>query len=189
MKNLNFIEVANHNIPRLNKGVRNLAIIVGICAVGIIISLIFYDQYTEDAILVTHGVESETKIGWPATLYGYSVFFFLTFIIFIIYIKFKQDLKKPAFGITNQGVFINQQILRNAFVPWNNIESVESRGLVESPTVRIKFKDIDALLKGQFFILKSIAKANLKTNNSIGISKDECVGDLKKMYELIKERV
>ncbi|RZL42382.1 MAG: hypothetical protein EOO93_28935 [Pedobacter sp.] len=54
--------------------------------------------------------------------------------------------------------------------------------------MRVFFKDINILLKGQFFISKSIAKATLKSNPSIGISKNEVVGDLIGMFDFIEEK-
>jgi hypothetical protein len=86
-------------------------------------------------------------------------------------------------------LYVNQQMIRNAFVPWDNIESIELKGNKHNPIISLKFKDIDALLKGQFFILKSISKSWLKTGQGINILKDETVGDLTKMYGFIEERM
>lgn len=187
MENFNFIAQAQHNSARLQKSTRNLLIIILICVVGIIISQIFYDQYTTDAVYLRTGMQ--TKAGWPATLFSISSWGLIAFTLFFAFLKMAQDATKPAFGITKDGVFINQQMIRNAFVPWNNIESTTLIGSGEDSIIRLKFKDIDSLLKGQFFLFKSISKASLNTNPSFSISKDNCTGDFKKMYELIQEKI
>ncbi|WP_395045633.1 hypothetical protein [Flavobacterium sp.] len=187
MQHLNFIEIANHNFPRLYKGIKNLSIIIGICFVLMIVSRLFYGTFTSSYVSYKTGKLS--TFGWPTIVFEYSFLFLLFFIVFLILARFSQDLRNPAFGITNQGVFINQQSLRNAFVPWNNIDTIELKGYYDNPIIRLKFKDIDTLHKGQFFVYKALSKAQIKNTPSFAISKNECVGDLKKMYEFIKERI
>jgi len=187
MKKLNFIEAALHNSARLKRSTRNLLIIMGICIIGIIVSRLFYDAYTYDAVYIRTGIK--TKGGWPAQLFSISSWGLIAFTLFFVLLKMAQDSTMPAFGVTDEGLFINQQMIRNAFVPWNNIESVEMSGHADNPIIRLKFKDINAFLKGQFFIFKSISKASLNTNPSFAISRDNCTGDLKKMHELIQERM
>jgi hypothetical protein len=114
---------------------------------------------------------------------GFAVFFF-SISLFV----FQTRLKKPALAVTNEGLFINQQLFRNALIPWSEIERVELRGHISNPIMRVFFKDASAVLKGQFFILKSIANATLKSNPSMGISKHETIGDLVSMFDFMKEK-
>lgn len=187
MKKSQFIEVAPHS-NNLKKGVRNLLIIIAVSIIIMIVAKMFYAGYVHEEIVYSRGKKFKTEIGWPSILYSIASWGIVIFPVFLIYAIFKQDMKQVAFGVTNEGLFINQQILRNTFVPWNNIEKVELRGHSSNPTIRVFFKDINVLLKSQFFILKSIAKANLNSNPNIGISKNEAVGDLIKIFDIIQEK-
>ncbi|RZL61855.1 MAG: hypothetical protein EOO93_11710 [Pedobacter sp.] len=187
MENLQFIAVAQHS-KNIRKGIRNLLILIAFCIVLMIISRLFYEGRVHEAVVYRKGVKFITDVGWPASLFAVASWGLLAFPFFIIYLVFKQDLRQPALAISNDGLFINQQMLRKGFVPWDNIDHVELRGHSSSPVMRVFFKDITKLLKGQFFISKSIAKATLKSNPSIGISKNEVVGDLIGMFDFIEEK-
>lgn len=187
MKKLQFVEVAQHS-KNIKKAIRNLLILIGVCILVMFVSRLFYEGRVHEAVVYRRGVKFIADVGWPASLFAIGSWGLLAFPFFLIYIVFKQDLKQPALGVTNEGLFINQQLLRKAFVPWDNIDHVELRGHISNPILRVFFKDVDVLLKGQFFILKSIAKATLKSNPSMGISKDEVVGDLISMLDFIEEK-
>jgi hypothetical protein len=190
MNNSYFIETAQHNFAKIKRDTRVLLILIGICLFVAFISRFFFWHYTERVLITkSSGISFETELGWPASLYGYGIFFAIAFGIGLIFVRTVQDINKPAFGITNQGLMINQQYIRNAFVPWNNIESVELKGHKDKPIIRIKIKDIDVLLKGQFFVFRTLSKSMLKDSRSLAISKDETIGDLNKMYEIIKEKM
>ena len=182
MKNLQFIETAKHSAtPR--KGIRNLLFIIVFCILLMIVSRMFYAGNVHQAMVYFKGTWVKADVGWPANLYSIGSWGLIAFPLFVIYLFFKQDLRKPALGVTNDGLFINQQLLRNSYVPWDNIERLELRGHASSPVLRVFFKDINLLLKGQFFILKSIAKTSLKLEPSIGISQNEAVGNLIKIFD------
>ncbi|AWH84715.1 hypothetical protein HYN59_06085 [Flavobacterium album] len=191
MKNLNFIESAAHNRERQNKSLRNMMVLVLVCAIPAAISRLFFWGYTHKAMVTSwryRHVSYITDVGWPATVYGYGSFFAIAFALFYIFIRYRYNPKQPSFGVTEDGIFINQQMLRNAFVPWSNIQKAELLGPEASPFMRLTFKDYKALIKGQPFLLKSIAKANLKDGPVMSITKGDTVGDIRKMYEIINEK-
>ncbi len=189
MKNLNFIESAAHNRQRLNRSLRNMMVIVLICAIPAAISRLFFWEYTREAMVRVKGMWVQTEVGWPATVFGYGSFGAIAFTLFYIYIRFKHDLKQPSFGVTADGIFINQQVLRNAFVPWDNIQKAELLGPAESPFMRLTFNDYTALVKDQPFMLRSIAKANFKSIPVLSITKGETIGDIRKMYDIIHDKI
>jgi len=191
MKNLNFIESAKHNRKNIDKGLRNMIVISLICGIPAVISRLLFWGYTHKAMVTSwryRHISYITDVGWPATVYAWGGFFAIAFALFYVYLRFKTDLKNPSFGVTNDGIFINQQMLRNAFVPWSNIQKAELLGPAESPFMRLTFKDHKALVKGQPFLLKSIAKTNFKNNPVLSITKGETVGDIGKMYRMINEK-
>lgn len=185
MQNLNFITTAKHN-KRLFKSIRNFLVIAIVSALAMIIADQFYEHFTQEYVVVKSGYH--VKRGWPAEVFWTAAFICFASTLFYLYMRYKQDLKKPSLGVTNEGLYINQQILRNAFVPWDNIESVELKGHVSSPVLRVFFKDYDALVKGQPAFLKSVAKKMLLPKPSIGFTKDETAGDLIKFYDFIEQQ-
>lgn len=186
MTDLNFIATAQHNVIKIKKDTRVFLYLMTASVVIMGIARLFYPRYT--AVYMYVKSREEVTLGWPASLFGIATFMLIAFGLFLMYHLLRQDLKKPALGVTNQVLFLNQQILKNALIPWDNIEKAELRGHISDPVLRIFFKDIDAVLKSQFFILKSIAKSSLKTNQSIGITKKEANGDLINIFKLIGEK-
>lgn len=187
MKELQFIQVAQHS-NRIKKGIRNLVLLILFCIFAMIVSHFFYEGRVHEAIVYRRGIKFNADVGWPATINAAASWGLIAFSLGLPYLFFKQDLKKPALAVTNDGLFINQQLFRNGFIPWSEIERVELRGHISNPVMRVFFKDASAVLKGQFFILKSIANASLKSDPSIGISKDEVIGDLVSIFDFIKEK-
>ncbi|GAA4045441.1 STM3941 family protein [Flavobacterium chungnamense] len=187
MKELQFIQVAQH-APRIKKIIRNLVLLTLVSILVIIVSRFFYEGRVHEAIVYRRGMRLNVEVGWPANINAIASWGLLFFSLAFLYLFFRQDLKKPALAVTNEGLFINQQLFRNAFIPWSEIERVELRGHISNPIMRLFFKDTNAVLKGQVFILKSIANATLKSNPSMGISKDETIGDLVSMFDFMKEK-
>ncbi|MEC4048372.1 hypothetical protein OX284_002940 [Flavobacterium sp. SUN046] len=187
MKDIQFIASASHT-DKPKKGMRNILIIIVFCILLMLVSRLFFAGRVHEADVYYRGIKMRGEVGWPANLFSIGYWGIVSFPLFYIYIRFKQDLRLPAIGVTNDGIFINAVLLRKAFIPWDNIEHVELRGHSSNPTIRIFFKDINLLLKGQFFILKSISKATLKTDPSVGISNDDAVGNLISIFDIIKEK-
>ncbi|WP_298119111.1 hypothetical protein [Flavobacterium sp.] len=187
MKTDQYIYVAQHS-DGIKKALRNIAILLVISVLAMIVAQFFYEGRVHDAVVYKRGMRLNVEVGWPATINAIASWGLVISSLGLVYLFFKQDLKRPPLAVSNDGLFINQQIFRNAFVPWNEIESVELRGHISSPVMRVFFKDASTVLKGQSFILKSIANATLKSNPSIGISKDEVIGDLVVMFDFISEK-
>jgi hypothetical protein len=191
MKNIYFIESAMHNRKAFDKSLRNLTVLILVCAIVAAVCRVFFWEYTHEALVTSwryKHIRYIADVGWPATVYTWGSRFAMAFIVIYVYYRYKQDLRKPSFGVSDDGIFINQQTLYNAFVPWQNIQKAELLGPAESPFMRLTFKDYTALLKGQPFILKSIAKANFKNNPVLSITKGETVGNIRRMHEIIQEK-
>lgn len=176
---LNFILRANHNLIRLKKSITNLIVAIAFLLILTLVS----GYYSKDVTNFNNDINISDNI------FGYSIIFLIAFIFFLLLVKYGQDIKNPAFGVTNQGVFVNQQYIRNTFVPWKNIEQIDLKGHKDNIILYLKIKNCDELLKGHFFVFKTLAKVTLKSNKKIRISQDESQGDLLKMYEIIKERL
>lgn len=192
MKNLNLIETAAHNRQAINKSFRNITVLILVCAIPAVICRLFFWEYTRRALVTSwryKDLRYVTDVGWPATIYTWGSRFAIAFTVIYLYLRFKQDLKKPSFGVAGNGIFINQQMLYNAFVPWENIKKAELLGPVESPFMRLTFKDTTSLLKGQPFLLKMIAKPFIKNNPVLSVTKSETIGNIRKMHEMINDKI
>lgn len=148
MENLNFIESADHDRKAYKKSLRKATILILICAVPAAVSKLFFWEYTRWALVKKRGMLMEMEVGWPATIYSYGSIFAMAFLLIYIYIRFRHDMKQPSFGVTGEGVFINQQMLRNAFIPWSNIQDAELLGPAKSPFMRLTFNDYKVMIKG-----------------------------------------
>lgn len=191
-KNLNLIELADHNREAMKKSYRKAMMAILVCLIPAVVCRLFFWQYTHKAIRTSWSNRDGgyiTDIGWPSIIYTWGTRFAIGFTILLLYSRFVQDLRKPSFGVASNGIFINQQMLRNAFVPWQNIQKAELLGPAESPSMKLTFKNSTNLLKGQPFLLKMIAKPWLKDDPVVSISKDETVGDIRKMYEMINDKL
>ena len=192
MKNLNLIETAVHNRQAINKSLRNITVLILVCAIPAVICRLFFWEYTRRALVTSwryKDLRYVTDIGWPATIYTWGSRFAIAFTVIYLYLRFKQDLKKPSFGVASNGIFINQQMFYNACVPWQNIKKAELLGPVESPFMRLTFKDTTSLLKGQPFLLKMIAKPFIKNNPVLSVTKSETIGNIRKMHEMINDKI
>lgn len=85
----------------------------------------------------------------------------ITLILVIPLLLFMQDFRNPALGLCSEGLFINQQLIRNTLVPFNNIREVEKYG----NSWKIHFHDPAQVYKKQFFLFKRLVKYNLTHNN------------------------
>jgi hypothetical protein len=117
---------------------------------------------------------------------GLFYLFFAFLLIWCLVFPWRQDNSKPALTVTSEGLFINQQFLRNAFVPWENIAMAELRGFSDKPSIVLTFATVKTLLKNQFFIFRSLVKARLKPIPTMVISGFETEGDLKRAYAAMK---
>lgn len=68
-------------------------------------------------------------------------------------------------------------------------KKAELLGPVESPFMRLTFKDTTSLLKGQPFLLKMIAKPFIKNNPILSVTKSETIGNIRKMHEMINDKI
>jgi hypothetical protein len=95
---------------------------------------------------------------------------------------FMQDWKNPSLAISTEGLFINQQMIRNTMVPFSNIATISLAGT----GYQIKFKDPLALVKQQVFLFKPFVKYNL-TKDNFFINKTHTQGDIESFMALLKQ--
>lgn len=162
----------SHTIPQNSKKIwlafLSLVITLGLCVLAYTISMIFWDDYTYQAYSLRYGVN--VTAGWPATLSGWSLWLGIAIIVVLPLIYFMQDWKNPSLGLSPEGLFINQQMIRNVAVPLSNIRQIEKL----EQGYRLTFKD-NSLLLSKVGFFKPMVKYNLEnggfspTDNDSGV--------------------
>jgi hypothetical protein len=170
------------NTKNLKRAFVSLSVTLVLCVLGVIISRIFWEHYTHWVYSIKYGTNIE--VGWPATLNGWSWWMGIAIIIVMPFMYFMQDWRNPSLAVTTEGLFINQQMIRNTLIPFSNIESVANAG----DGYQITFKDPMAVVKQQVFLFKPFVKSNLTRQNFI-IGKTHTKGDIERFMEQLKEKV
>lgn len=167
----NFLLQIPINGKRLKYAVISLLVTLIACIAGIIVSSIFYDDYTE---VVTTITGRERVIGWPATVGGWSRWLAVAIVLSLPFMIFMQDWRNPSLGLTAEGLFINQQMIRNTLVPYDNIAQVSPDG---KGGFTITFRDSAKIVSAQVFLFRPFVKSNLGTK-ALAITSMYSKGDL-----------
>ncbi len=170
---------ANSKIRK--KGFISLSIVLVLCVMGIIISNIFWDDYTELMYSLRH--QRNITVGWPATLSGWSWLMAIAIILMLPFMFFMQDWKNPALALTEEGLFINQQMIRNTLVAYEKIDAIKK----VDKGYRLKFSEPMEVVKQQVFLFKPFVKYNI-TKDNFFISKTHNAGDIDDFMEQLKAK-
>lgn len=141
------------------KGFIGLSLVFVLCVIGVIVSNIFWDDYTELMYSIRH--QRNITVGWPATLSGWSWFMGIAILLMLPFMFFMQDWKNPALALTDEGLFINQQMIRNTLVPYAKIDVIKKT----DKGFRIKFTSPMEIVKQQVFLFKPFVKYNITKDN------------------------
>lgn len=179
--NLSFTHQLPINGAKAKRAFFGCLIFVCLCVIGYILSQVFWDQFVYTAYSFKH--KGNVQKGWPVTLQNLSVFMGIGTLVFAPFIYFMQDWKNPSLAITAQGLFINQQMMRNTVIPFSNIEKVEKT----AEGYRLSFKDQGAILQ-QLGFFKAFVKYNLE-NNRFFISDTHTAGDLDAFFVELKKHL
>lgn len=131
----------------------SLGLVCLLAIVGIIVANIFWDDYM-------HTVETlrGTRYrGWPSTVQSWSIGFLVLTPLTWAMMFFGQDRKKPMLAANQEGLFINQQLVKATMVPWNEISKFEVNG----ESVDVTFADATKVINAQGFPYKAFVKSNV----------------------------
>lgn len=173
-----------HSIPINGKKMKGafmtMTVVLILCIVAYILSIIFWDDYTYQAYSLKHG--RNVTSGWPTILNTWGLWLGIGILVFLPIMYFMQDWKNPSVGITSEGLFVNQQMLRNVLIPFSNIDKIEKKG----DAVSIVFKNNEQVYSkaGMF---KPFIKSNLEGG---GLSLDnDASPELDKLFELLQAKI
>jgi hypothetical protein len=160
----------------------SLSVVLLLCIGGYFLSEIFWDDYTYRAYSIRYG--TEVTAGWPASLQGWSIWMGVAVIIVIPMMYFFQDWKNPQLGIMTEGLFINQQMIRNVTVPYSNIREIVKK----DSQYEILFQDNAAVYSQVGFFFRPFVKYNLENGNFF-IDDVHNGGDVSKFMEELSKKI
>lgn len=170
-----FIYALPNNSRRAKRAFFTMLIAILICSAGVALSVIYWDDYTHQVWLRGRMV---TK-GWPATLYSWGLWLGTGLLIFLPILYFMQDWKQPSLAITEEGLFINQQMIRKVIVPFSNILKVEKTAAGHV----IRFGDNEPILH-KAGLFKPFIKYNLE-HEGLVIDDTHSAGDIAAFLRLL----
>jgi hypothetical protein len=151
----NFTHTVPLNKKKLKRAIISMLVVIAVCAIGVVLSELYWDEYTREVYSVSRG-RNVTK-GWPANVYSWGLFIGCGFTLLLPVLYFMQDWKNPSLGILHEGLFINQQMIKNVIVPFSNISSIEKK----ETGYHIHFKENEPVYTNAG-IFKAFVKHNLK---------------------------
>jgi hypothetical protein len=181
-ENYQFTEQLAGNSKRLKLAFLSLTIFVILCIGGIILSKIFWDDYTHVAYSLKY--QTNVVVGWPAFVSGWAWWFVVGTLLMMPFIYFMQDWKNPSLALTSRELFINQQLIRNSFIPFSNIKGVTKEG----DSYTITFVDSKQVVDQQVFLFKPFVKHNLENNNFF-ITSMYSVGDIDGFMKSLETKI
>jgi hypothetical protein len=95
-----------------------------------------------------------------------------------------QDWKNPSLAMTADTLFINQQLIRNTYVPIKNIKSIIKNG----NDYTIQFTHPEEIVAQQIFLFKPFVKSNLAQNN-VAFSSMYTAGNLDKFMQTLQTKL
>ena len=166
-----FINEIPNNSKRLKLAFFSMLTFSILCFLGVALALAFWDDYTYIVYSLKH--QRNIEAGWPAFIYGWGLWLGIGTLLFVPLLFSMQDFKNPSLAMTNDSLFINQQMIKNVLVPFNEISKIEK----SSKGYKIVYKDNNSVLSRMKGISKAFAKSNLE-NDNFYISTTHSSGDI-----------
>ena len=167
--------VFTHEIPNNSKKLKlaffSMLSFSILCFVGVAIALAFWDDFTYIAYSIKY--QRNIEAGWPPFIYSWGLWLGIGTLIFVPFLFGMQDFKNPSLALTNEGLFINQQMIKNVLIPFSEISKIEK----SNKGFKIVFKDTNSVTGRMKGISKAMAKSNLE-NDNFYISDTHSSGDI-----------
>lgn len=179
-----------NNTKKLKRAFAGISVMIILCVGGMVLGEMFWDEYTYPVRSLRTGATYTG--GWPATLFNWSLWLGVAGVICLPMMYFMQDFKNPSLALTNDALFINQQMMRNTLVPYSNIETIAIEsvpgGFAKGMGYKIIFKDPSQIVKQQIFLFKPFVRTNLKMGNFF-ISDIHSSGNVEEFMQELRKRI
>lgn len=177
-----FTHIVPHNSNRAKYAFISLLTTLVLCIVAMILSKMFWEGNTE--WVYSYKYQRNIEIGWPVTLYGWSMWLGIAIVLVLPFLYFMQDWKNPALAINSTSLFVNQQLMRNVFIPFEDIKQIHIQG----SECTVVLHTSENVLKQIHFLFKPFVKSNL-AQNTIDLSSTFNGGDVSEIAKIIQLKI
>lgn len=137
-----------------------------------------WDAYTEVRYSLKYGTNVHT--GLAPILYGWGWGFAIAIPIIYGLMWLSFDFKNPSFAVNRDGVFINRELFKKTFLPWNEFDRIDEQ---DNGELWLYMKDPAKIVKQQLGFRKPFLKQTyVKDQSPISLEND---GDFVRINELI----
>lgn len=180
--NYTFTREIPHNSQKAKYAFISLFCTLILCIAGVILSKYFWEGHTSWVYSLKY--QRNIEVGWPVTLHTWSLWLGIAIIVFAPMIYFMQDWKNPSLALHADGLFINQQGMRNTFIPYKNIKALVKEG----SSFNILLLNSAEIVQQQVFFFKPFIKSNL-AQNTINISEIYSNGNLDEFMSELEKKI
>lgn len=145
----------------------------------------FWDAYTYQAY--SFKIQQNITTGWPVTLYWWGIYLGCTLPFALLLVYFMQDKKNPSLALNKEGIFLNQQLIKQTTVKWNDIAKIEKKKNENNTSIEFYFKDASKIVEAQTGMKKAFVKENLKDNKPFVCEDRFSKGDFDAFYASAKQ--
>jgi hypothetical protein len=182
MSQATFIHQLPINSNRAKLAFFSLMITLVLCIAGIIISRYYWEGHTTWMYSLKY--QTNVEVGWPVTLNSWSWGLSIAIVLCAPFLYYMQDWKNPSLAMTSEVLFINQQLIRNTYVPIKNIASITK----DKNSYTIQFKHPEEIVAQQIFLFKPFVKSNLAQNN-VAFSSIYTAGNLDEFMHILQTKL
>jgi hypothetical protein len=180
MQNTNFEIEIWQDPNKIKKILFYIVIIILLAWTSCIIGKVYWNDYVTTEITLRGKIK---YVGWPVKLYYYGMFIGIAGIISLAIVNLIRDNKHPTLAMNKNGLYINQQLIKQTTVIWKDVEHVELKQEQNAKIISIYFNEIDKIINAQSSIKRAFLKENLKDNKPLKCSDKFSKGDLVVFYE------
>ncbi|WP_412476418.1 hypothetical protein [Flavobacterium sp. TBRC 19031] len=171
---------------KIKKILISIALITAVAWIMCLIGKFYWNDYVTTEVTFRGKIK---YVGWPAKAYYYGMYIGIAGVLSFIIVKLTQDTKHPCLALNKEGVYINQQMIKETLVKWDNINALEFKEEASLRSMAIYFNDPDKIIALQSSAKRAFLKENLKDNKPLVCNNKFTIGDLKLFYEEAKKKL
>jgi hypothetical protein len=146
-----------------------------------IIGNMYWEEYSY-WVKNTKGVAYES--GWPVKLYWWGLYIGIIGPVAYLIVYLMVDTKRPSLAISKDGLYVNQQLIKDCLVPWNNIYRIEKKDENNEIKLSIYFLEASKIIESQSSSKAAFLRENLKDGKPLIVSNKLSIGDFNQVYSL-----
>ncbi|HLP13191.1 MAG TPA: hypothetical protein VK177_14740 [Flavobacteriales bacterium] len=170
------------NVQKIKKIYMTMVVVFMLAVISFILGNLFW---TPENVYWVQKIGSSVSFeaGWPVKLYWYGMYGMIVSVVGFLIVYFMQDKKNPVLALNSNGIFINQQMIKQTLVEWANIARIDKKLEGNNVTLDIYFVDANKIIEKQAGPKKAFLKENLKDGKPLSVSNKFALGDLNAFAE------